>query len=66
MDYEKEYKAALERCREFYAKLGNKQLKEEVENIFPELKESEDEKIRKELIQRIIHDGNGRYTYNKK
>ena len=50
MDYKKEYKAALERCREFYAKLGNKQLKEEVEDIFPELKESEDDKIRKWII----------------
>ena len=50
MDYEKEYKAALERCREFYAKLGNKQLKEEVEDIFPELAESEDEGIRKSII----------------
>ena len=53
MDYEKEYKAALERCREFYAKLGNKQLKEEVEDIFPELAESEDEQMRKKCIELI-------------
>ncbi len=50
MDYEKKYKEALERCREFYAKFSNKQIKEEIEVIFPELKESEDERIRKELI----------------
>lgn len=43
MDYEKKYKKALER-----AKKG-----ECLENIFPELKESEDDKIRKGLIQHL-------------
>lgn len=51
MDYEKKYKEALER-----AKLSRLQLLDigeeatEIEHIFPELKESEDERIRKELI----------------
>ena len=50
MDYEKKYKDALERAR-----LSRLQLLDigeeatEIEYIFPELKESEDEKIRKEI-----------------
>lgn len=51
MNYEKEYIAALERAREFYLKLGDRTLKEEVEAIFPELKEPPGEKIRRELIE---------------
>lgn len=47
MDYKEKYEEALERCREFYLKLGNAKLKEEVEEIFPELNKSEDKKIRK-------------------
>ena len=49
MDYKEKYKEARERCREFYNKLGNAQLKKEVEEIFPELGESEDERIRKAI-----------------
>ena len=55
MDYEKKYKEAIEKVRSLHdnadevSKLID--LKEELEAIFPELKESEDEKIRKELIQ---------------
>lgn len=51
MDFEKAYRDALER-----AKLSRLQLLDigeeatEIEYIFPELKESEDEKIRKEMI----------------
>ena len=49
MDYEKKYKDALERAREFQkSKDGLCVLT--AESIFPELNESEDEKIRKELI----------------
>lgn len=47
MDYEKKYKEALER-----AKKG-----ECLENVFPELKESEDEKIRKALIELVKYNG---------
>lgn len=34
-DYRKKYEKALEKGREFYAKLGNTALKKEVEEIFP-------------------------------
>lgn len=50
MDYEKAYKEARERAKAFLGKgfRGEDLL---VECVFPELKESEDERIRKELIQ---------------
>lgn len=52
MDYEKAYKEALEKARNIYPKFrpyNKKMLKE----IFPELAESEDERIRKRLINLI-------------
>lgn len=58
MDYEKEYKAALERAKEFMSVRGVSPYedalecaKELSETIFPQLAESKDEKIRKELIK---------------
>ena len=52
MDYKKAYKEALERAREFQkSKDGLCVLT--AESIFPELKESEDEKIRKWLLDTI-------------
>ena len=49
MDYEKKYKEALGRAREFQkSKDGLCVLT--AETIFPELQEREDERIRKELI----------------
>ena len=53
MDYEKAYKEALTKSKEFYElckKCGAKDTKEFLEEIFPELKESEDERIKEELI----------------
>jgi len=53
MDYEKKYKEALERARKSYVnsiKQGWTCDKVIYEEIFPELKESEDEKIRKDII----------------
>lgn len=57
MNYEQKYKEALERAREFMTNKGVapnadafKTAKELTETIFPELKESEDEKIRQTLI----------------
>ena len=47
MDYKKLYEEALERAREFVCKDNV----EVAEYIFPELKENEDEKIRKALIK---------------
>ena len=48
MDYEKAYKEALERAKEMYVLPDDRAA---MEYIFPELKESEDERIRKEIIQ---------------
>lgn len=51
MDYEKAYKEALERARVWKEKSGMPSDRQGIlDDIFPELKESEDEKIRKELI----------------
>ena len=50
MDYEKKYKEALERARQFSEKPYLEDSKGIVDYIFPELKESEDERIRKEII----------------
>ncbi len=49
MDYEKKYKNALEWARQVMnGETGF--IRKEVEDVFPELAESEDERIRKELI----------------
>ena len=49
MDYEKKYKEALNWMKDVYPTLEGA-TKEDAEHYFPELKESEDEKIRKEMI----------------
>lgn len=51
MDYEKKYKEAIIKAKSLYGQplIDNTLLK----TIFPELAESEDEKIRKELIEHI-------------
>jgi len=51
MDYEKLYKEALSRARQFSEHPLQEDSDSIVEYIFPELKESEDEKIRKVLIR---------------
>lgn len=51
MDYEKKYKEALERAK-YYQKENGSAV---ISAIFPELAESEDEKIRKELLA-VIND----------
>jgi len=54
MDYEKKYNEALERAKKFHKKeLYAESNGNLVEYIFPELAESEDERIRKWLIQDI-------------
>lgn len=52
MNDEQKYKEALERAKE-YKKHGYMMINSALDNIFPELKESEDERIRKELIEAI-------------
>lgn len=60
MDYEKLYKEALERAKEKhdeYIHLDNDNVvPKDIEYIFPELAESEDEKIRKALISVLKSD----------
>ena len=55
MDYEKKYKEALERAKKLYEQ-GT--ITETLSYIFPELKESEDERIRKALLE-LVHDTTG-------
>ena len=50
MNYEQKYKEALERAKGF----RTDECKDVAEYIFPELKESEDERIRKEIYQFVI------------
>ena len=50
IDYKEKYEQALERARQFSEKPYLEDSAGIVEYIFPELKESEDERIRKELI----------------
>lgn len=54
-DYKKKYEDALERAKDLHDNhaLGMPFIYETCEQIFPELKESEDEKIRKEIINFI-------------
>ena len=61
MDYEKVYKEALERARKSHDKANGFIKKEWIENIFPELKESEDERIRKSLIDFVEQYGDNYY-----
>ena len=49
--YEKKYNEALERARDVYTYYcDDREQLRKIESIFPELKESEDERIRKEII----------------
>ena len=52
MDYEQKYKDALERAR-VYKKHGYMVIRATLDNIFPELAESEDGRIRKEIISAL-------------
>ena len=57
MDYEKAYKNALAHAREIHRNEDEK--RRDMEWLFPELKESEDERIRKGLINYFNHHKNG-------
>ena len=52
MDYEKKYKEALSTARKLYNMRGD-WTNLEIESIFPELRENEDERIRKKIIATI-------------
>lgn len=56
MNYEKKYKEALEKAKDFYKgykQRDNQLYANDLETIFPELRESEDEQIRKEFCKDI-------------
>lgn len=55
MDYEKNYKEALERAEQLYAEDCSAEAKDACEYIFPELAENEDERIRKALIEHFTN-----------
>ena len=56
MDYEKLYKEALERAKnEYQTHKSFNGFREMLAHVFPELCESEDEKIRKALLSEFIH-----------
>ena len=56
MDYQKAYKEAFAHAREIHR--NEEEKRRDMEFIFPELKESEDERIRKELLNYLydVHD----------
>ena len=56
MEYEKKFKEALERAKVAH-KDEDRHLKATLERIFPELKESEDEKMRKSIIYALRNGG---------
>ena len=56
MNYEKKYKEALNWMKDVYPTLEGA-AKEDAEHYFPELKESEDEKIREDIIWCLKHSG---------
>lgn len=63
MNYEEKYKQALERARKELQEYVHKDCDDMtrrtaitiIHNLFPELKESEDERIRKELIEQVAY-----------
>lgn len=56
--YEKKYKEAMKACKELSDAFDNETLTEELEKIFPELRESEDKRI-KNILYCIIRDNEG-------
>lgn len=55
MDYKEKYEKALQRAKQFSEKPFLEDSKGIVEYIFPELAESEEERIRKALLNEFIH-----------
>ena len=63
MDYEKKYNEALERAKAQWGSV-NDETRSWLEGTFPELRESEDERIRKELIE-VVSDIDGGWPFEK-
>ena len=59
-DYNKKYEDAIERCKKEFnfnnLAYSHEEIRERLERVFPELKESEDERIRNELMS-LFQDG---------
>lgn len=53
MNYEKAYKDALSRAKDVHTYCDDREQLRKIESIFPELAESEEEKIRKKLIHLV-------------
>lgn len=53
MDYEKEYKASYKRAKEEYAATDDPETKKKLANVFPELAETREEKIKKAIIKTL-------------
>jgi len=64
MDYEKKYKEALDNANVMH-KCGNSNVKQIMEQLFPELKESKDDKARKELYDFCIKCSRGETVVNQ-
>lgn len=62
MDYEKAYKEALERAKGLIDFCSDSELKT-LENVFPELRESDDEGIRKELMELVSSCADGEFPH---
>ena len=63
MNYEQKYKETLERAKTLYENANGLIKKRWLEQVFPELKESEDERIRKELIEFVKSRGGFKQEY---
>ena len=66
MNYEQKYKEALERAKKLQETCDNTAVVGWCEYILPELKESEDERIRKELIEHIKANKSADYVLFKR
>ena len=63
MDYEKKYKEALEKARQLCLYPTTKPFISDLKNLFPELAESEDEKIRESLLE-YLHTLPNHYSHD--
>ena len=66
MDFEQKYKEALERAKRLHGEPTGGTERIVCEQIFPELKESEDERIREELIEHIKANKSADYVLFKR
>lgn len=63
MDYERKYKEALEKARQLCLYPTTKPFISDLQNLFPELRESDDERIRKSLLD-YLHTLPNHFSHN--